>query len=200
MDPNQQAQATTTTGAAGAATTTASTAQTGTASTTTSTTGVTTGTVTVPSTAINAVLNAAAQQPAGAPDQAQKLARIERERDDYKAKWEAAQAAEQAKADLEAQLADARKRAAVDVALASKGCLDLQMARAAIDLSKLTVKDDGSVEGFDADEFAKAKPFLFHQTQAAATVSTGAPQGGSEPPKQARTIKEGLAATRKERS
>ena len=141
------------------------------------------------------------QQAAG-PDESQKLARIERERDDYKAKWEAAQAAEAAKADLEAQLADARKRAAVDVALASRGCLSLQMARTAVDFSKIEVKDDGTVEGFDAEAFVAANPFLFQPQPAApsATVSTGAPQGGPEPVKEARTIKEALAATRKERS
>jgi len=155
---------------------------------------------------------AADPEPKQGPDDAQKLARIERERDSWKTRYEdlqkqledASKADDKAaeierlkteaattKSDLEKQLADERKAARIDVMLASKRCRDIDMARSAIDMSKVTFADDGTVSGFDVEEFAKSKPFLFEPV---AKVSTGAPASGGGKPAEAKTISEGLAA------
>lgn len=151
-----------------------------------------------------------------APDDDQKLARLERERDSWKQQVADMQAqiaaaakaddkdaelarikteAETAQANLTKQLESERKAARIDVLLAAKGCKDIQMAHSAIDMDAVTVADDGALSGFDVDSFATSKAFLFEPV---VTVSTGGQQGGAATGGgMATSIHAGVAATRK---
>lgn len=155
----------------------------------------------------------APEAPAGGPDESQKAARLERERDSWKVKFETLAAtvkgdgsaegdkkptveelqaaAQKAVDDAKVEMATQAKVFGVQLALTKAGCKDTDAAMVHIALDDVKVREDGKLAGLDVVEFGKTYPYLFGQP---GTMSTGAPNGGTAPTKPALTIKEGLAA------
>lgn len=70
-------------------------------------------------------------------------------------------AAEDAQKKFDADLAIARRDNAVDLLLVQSGARNVKAARALLDLSKVTLKDDGSLSGIDIEGLKKSDAYLF---------------------------------------
>ena len=76
-----------------------------------------------------------------------------------------------------AKWAEREKGLLVANALAEAGCIDATAASAHVDLSQVTVGDDGKVEGLDMGQMRDSYPYLFGRRQQSG--STGAKPGGA---------------------
>lgn len=76
-----------------------------------------------------------------------------------------------------AKWAEREKGLLVANALAEAGCIDATAAAAHVDLSQVTVSEDGKVEGLDMDQMRDSYPYLFGKRQQSG--STGAKPGGA---------------------
>lgn len=76
-----------------------------------------------------------------------------------------------------AKWAEREKGLLVANALAESGCIDATAASAHVDLSQVSVGEDGRVEGLDVDQMRGSYPYLFGQRQQAG--STGAKPAGA---------------------
>lgn len=76
-----------------------------------------------------------------------------------------------------AKWAEREKGLLVANALAEAGCIDATAAAAHVDLSQVTVGEDGKVEGLDVAQMRGSYPYLFGQRQQSG--STGAKPGGA---------------------
>lgn len=76
-----------------------------------------------------------------------------------------------------AKWAEREKGLLVANALAEAGCIDATAAAAHVDLSQVTVGEDGKVEGLDMGQMRDSYPYLFGKRQQSG--STGAKPGGA---------------------
>ena len=144
------------------------------------------------------------QEPAGQPDLAIAHEKLKANRDEWKAKAEAAAARE---ADLQAKLSQAltaddvakavadakaeaeaaqtkaeetwaaeKKSLAITNALLAEGCIDDKAAIAHIDLDKVAVAPDGHISGLDVAKIKSERAYLFGSQN---TISTGGSAGGA---------------------
>jgi len=81
-------------------------------------------------------------------------------------------------------LAVFRRDSAVNLLLAQSGARNIKAASALLDLSKVKVKDDGSVEGVDIDALKKSDPYLFviEQTREEGDGHAGSTDAGKDKP------------------
>ena len=79
-----------------------------------------------------------------------------------------------------AKWAEREKGLLVANALAEAGCIDATAAAAHVDLSQVTVGEDGKVEGLDMGQMRDSYPYLFGKRQQSGSTGakpTGAPDG-----------------------
>ncbi len=93
-------------------------------------------------------------------------------------------AAATAQQKFDTDLAALRLDSAVDLMLAKSGARNIKATRAALDLSKAKLGDDGSVEGVDVDGLKKSDPYLFvlEQTKDEGDGHAGAAGAGKDRP------------------
>ena len=99
---------------------------------------------------------------------------------------------EKERADNEAKAnKEGRKRSAVELELAKRGCLDLSLGYGAIPADALEVSDDGSVSGAEkaVEALVAAKGFLFKQSENQSSTTTGAGSTSASSGAGAKTIK-----------
>lgn len=150
-------------------------------------------------------------KPKGGPDDAQRdnrlaaeLAAAKQREAELQAKLDAAKTAEDVQKAVDEAKAEAARQVksiAAKAHLAAAGCLNSEalVAAAHIDVGKIEVAKDGTVSsGLDAEKLKADFPYLFEAARPAATVTTGAPAAGAPATGPAKTIKEGLAALRKQ--
>lgn len=79
-------------------------------------------------------------------------------------------------------LAIFRRDSAVNLLLAQSGARNIKAASALLDLSKVKIKDDGSVEGVDIEALKKSDPYLFviEQTREEGDGHAGAADAGKD--------------------
>lgn len=84
-----------------------------------------------------------------------------------------------------AELQKVRKDSAIDVALLGAKARNVKAARALIDDAKITLKEDGTLEGLDIAAMQKDAPYLFEitETKDKGTGQKGGQPGGSDPDK-----------------
>jgi len=80
------------------------------------------------------------------------------------------------------ELAVFRRDSAVNLLLAQSGARNIKAASALLDLSKVKVKEDGSVEGVNIDALKKSDPYLFviEQTREEGDGHAGAADAGKD--------------------
>lgn len=76
-----------------------------------------------------------------------------------------------------ADIAGVKKAAAVDMAILQAKGRNPKAIKALLDMDKITLKDDGTLEGLDLEGLKKSDSYLF-DTEALKTVGTGAPKTG----------------------
>jgi len=83
---------------------------------------------------------------------------------------------------FDADLATVRRDSAVDLMLVQAGARNVKAAKALIDMSKVKLKDDGSVEGVDVEGLKKSDPYLFtiEQTKDEGDGHAGAAGAGDD--------------------
>jgi len=79
-------------------------------------------------------------------------------------------------------LAAFRRDSAVNLLLAQSGARNIKAASALLDLSKVKIKEDGSVEGIDLEALKKSDPYLFviEQTKEEGDGHAGAADAGKD--------------------
>lgn len=91
-----------------------------------------------------------------------------------------------ANADFESYKASATEREkalTVGGILAKAGCIDTGALMSHVDMSQVTLAEDGTAEGIDAEKLKESYPYLFGLRQQAGTTEvtgTGAPGGGDD--------------------
>ena len=75
-------------------------------------------------------------------------------------------------------LADVKKTAAVDMAILQAKGKNPKAIKALLDMDKINLKDDGTLEGLDLEGLKKSDGYLF-DTETVITKGTGAPKGGN---------------------
>lgn len=82
-----------------------------------------------------------------------------------------------------AELAKVRKDSAIEVALLGAKARNVKAARALIDDAKITLKDDGTLDGLDIAAMQKDAPYLFEitETKDKGNGHPGGKPGGSDP-------------------
>lgn len=106
--------------------------------------------------------------------------------------------------ELNAKHAAEAKSWAIERELLKSGCVDTDALMVHIKADEVKLAEDGKsiAEGVDIEELKKSYPYLFPSptpTEPKKTVSTSAGAGGASAPTEAKTIKDGLAMTFKEK-
>ncbi len=74
------------------------------------------------------------------------------------------------------QLADTAKNSAVDMAILKAGGRNAKAVKALLDMEKVTLKEDGTLDGLDLDALKKSDGYLFSE-EMTKIVGTGAQAG-----------------------
>lgn len=128
-----------------------------------------------------------------------KATALETERDSHKTAAERIQAEADAKVKAASDSANDRiLRSELKAVALKAGMIDLDGLKLA-DLSKVTLKDDGAIDGADVmlEELKKAKPYLFGSTQSSSTTTTVPPAKPASSKKAADMTETEYAAARK---
>ena len=75
-------------------------------------------------------------------------------------------------------MAGVKKTAAVDMAILQAKGKNPKAIKALLDMDKISLKDDGTLEGLDLEGLKKSDGYLF-DTETVITKGTGAPKGGN---------------------
>lgn len=76
-------------------------------------------------------------------------------------------------------IANVKKTAAVDMAILQAKGKNPKAIKALLDMDKITLKDDGTLDGFDLEALKKSDGYLF-DTETVKTVGTGTPKQGMQ--------------------
>ena len=79
-------------------------------------------------------------------------------------------------ADLRKSMADAAKNNAVDIAILAAGGKNAKAIKALLDMEKITLKEDGTLEGLDLTGLKESDGYLFTQ-ETTEIKGTGVPKG-----------------------
>ena len=74
------------------------------------------------------------------------------------------------------QLADTAKNSAVDMAILKAGGRNAKAVKALLDMEKVTLKEDGTLDGLDLDALKKSDGYLFSE-ETTRIIGTGAQAG-----------------------
>lgn len=74
------------------------------------------------------------------------------------------------------QLADTAKNSAVDMAILKAGGRNAKAVKALLDMEKITLKEDGTLDGLDLDALKKSDGYLFSE-ETTRIIGTGAQAG-----------------------
>ena len=92
-----------------------------------------------------------------------------------------------------ADMATVKKEAAVDMAILKAGGRNAKAIKALLDMDKINLKDDGSVEGLDMEGLKKSDGYLFN-IESTGVEGTGKPREGE--PQGGDTLKGFISAAR----